>query len=77
MPTTLNASVASGTNVVYSWDLGDGQTASSAHLTHTYDAPGVYELTVTAINGTSAEEVATTVSVVEQWSIFLPMLLGP
>jgi len=77
MPTTLDASVASGTNVVYSWDLGDGQVASGAHLTHTYAALGVYELTVTAINGTSAKEVATTVSVVEQWRIFLPLLLGP
>jgi uncharacterized repeat protein (TIGR01451 family) len=77
MPTTLNATVASGTNVVYSWDLGDGQAASGAHLTHTYGAPGVYELTVTAINGTSAEEVSTTVSVVEQWSVFFPLVLRP
>jgi uncharacterized repeat protein (TIGR01451 family) len=77
MPTTLNATVASGTNVVYTWDLGDGQVASGAHLTHTYAAIGEYELTLTAINSTSADEVSTTVNVVDQRSIYLPLVLRP
>src|SRR5687768_17225090 len=40
---------ASGEAVGYAWDLGDGETAQGAVVTHVY-APGRYIATVTATN---------------------------
>ena len=81
-PTTLTATVATGTNVVYNWDLGDSHTAIDAHLTHTYAAPSTYLLTVTAINGTNGSVISTTVTVLDPEntipdfdnSLFLPLI---
>ena len=45
-----NATITAGSNVAYSWDLGDGTSGSGAMLTHTYAAAGVYTAVVTASN---------------------------
>ena len=44
------------TPLSYAWDLGDGATASTAEVTHTYTAAGVYTavLTVTDARGATA-----------------------
>jgi len=81
-PTVLTATVATGTNVVYNWDLGDGHTAIDVHLTHTYAAPSTYLLTVTAINGTNGSVISTTITVLDPEStipdldnsFFLPLI---
>ncbi|HKN94489.1 MAG TPA: PKD domain-containing protein [Thermoleophilaceae bacterium] len=36
----------------YSWDFGDGHTASGAIVTHSYSAPGTYTVTATATDKT-------------------------
>ena len=35
----------------YRWKMGDGATATGVRLEHTYDKPGVYEVTLTVENG--------------------------
>jgi PKD repeat protein len=49
------SSTASGTITGYSWDFGDGGTATTAAPSHTYGSPGTYtvKLTVTDSNGNS------------------------
>jgi PKD repeat protein len=39
-PTTLDASVAGGTNITYAWNFGDGTSGSGASVQHTYPAVG-------------------------------------
>jgi PKD repeat protein len=57
----LTATVSSGTNVIYTWGLGDDPTMIGDRITHRYAAPGVYTVRVTARN--SAGEATTTVAV--------------
>ena len=62
--TSLNASIASGTNVSYSWSFGDGQTGSGPNVSHTYAQTGTYTATVTTTNSQNSEVATTTVTVV-------------
>ncbi|WP_317233058.1 MULTISPECIES: PKD domain-containing protein [Pontibacter] len=50
---TNSSSVAEGSIVSYSWNFGDGATATIAEPTHKYSKPGTYtvSLTVTTENG--------------------------
>jgi uncharacterized repeat protein (TIGR01451 family) len=59
--TTLTASVNTGSNVVYTWNLGDGQPGSGAAVTHTYPSAGVYTAVVSASNAINTLTTATTV----------------
>jgi PKD repeat protein len=52
-PTTLSATIQAGTNVIYTWDFGDGATGSEANTTHTYPSVGIYTAIVTATNFTN------------------------
>lgn len=61
MTTTLTATINSGTNVTYSWQLGDGQTADGITATHIYPASGSYTATVTAANDTNSLNAQTVV----------------
>lgn len=51
----------SGANQTYRWTLGDGTTASGRNVTHRYDEPGTYEITlnVTDEHGRSDEAMAS------------------
>ncbi len=44
----LDLSVGQGQSI-YAWDFGDGTTSEEAFPFHTYDAPGVYEVTLTTV----------------------------
>lgn len=59
--TTLSATVEAGSNVVYDWAFGDGETGSGAAVIHRYAAPGTYVAEVTAHNSTSSITATTTV----------------
>ncbi len=63
--TTLTATVATGSNVVYAWDFGDGTTRSGRLVTHQYGAVGHYTATVRAYNAVNEEVVSTTVVVLD------------
>ncbi|MHB8604170.1 MAG: PKD domain-containing protein [Thermoplasmatota archaeon] len=43
-----------GTIVSYAWDLGDATSASGANVTHTYAAPGSYNITLTVTDNQGA-----------------------
>jgi PKD repeat protein len=45
------ASDANNDALSYTWDFGDGTSASSASVSHTYRAPGTYTATVTVNDG--------------------------
>lgn len=49
-----------GAIVSYLWDFGDGATATGMTATHTYDAPGVYQATLTVTDNASNTDIKTT-----------------
>jgi uncharacterized protein YjdB len=53
------------TPITYAWDLGDGTTATTATVTHTYPAEGSYvaTLTVRDSKGLSSSPVSTSVTI--------------
>lgn len=79
--TNLTATVTGGTNVTFTWDLGDGTIASGNILSHTYPAIGTYTATVTATNSASqltGTTVVTITAVPPTGSfIYLPLVVRP
>jgi PKD repeat protein len=71
---TFNASESTdmeGGSLMYMWDFGDEQTTSMGDFPvqeHTYDAPGVYEVSVTVQDPEEAEDVAT-MDITVDWAI--------
>ena len=61
--TGFTAQVTAGSNVLYSWDFGDGGSGSGPTPTHVYGAAGSYTATVTASNGAGSATAETSVSV--------------
>jgi PKD repeat protein len=62
--TILSASIASGTHVTYTWDLGDGSLAQSGTpIQHVYPAVGTYTTRVTAANSVSSQINTSTVTI--------------
>jgi len=61
--TGFTASVLAGSDVVYAWDFGDGDLASSANAVHVYASAGVFTATVTASNGAGNVSVSLPVTV--------------
>jgi PKD repeat protein len=53
-----------GDSLTYSWDFGDGATASGVSPTHTYAAAGIYTVTLTVSDGNlSSDPAATTAEI--------------
>jgi PKD repeat protein len=76
--TQLTATVSSGSNVTYVWDLGDGNSDNGAEITHQYTAPGTYTATVTAVNSAGQLSAPTVVQVKAlAFSLYLPVILKP
>ncbi|HNT22998.1 MAG TPA: PKD domain-containing protein [Anaerolineales bacterium] len=61
--TTFSATLAGGTGVTYSWDFGDGTSASGITVTHTYAHPSIYDATLTATNSAGTQKDITSVTV--------------
>ncbi len=78
--TVLSAAVSAGSNVTYTWNLGDGTTGVGQIVTHTY-AVGTYTAVVTAANSVSQMTAITPIIVDElitglQVSNSSPTVLG-
>ncbi len=69
----FTASVTGGTNVVYTWDFGDGTSGSGAAPDHTYAHPGNFTARITATN--AAGSVSKDVALVVLAKIYLPLTL--
>lgn len=65
--TTFTATVASGSDVLYAWDLGDGHVAYRPTFTHTYTSTGTFTTIITASN--NANLITATVPVVVEASL--------
>lgn len=73
---TANSTITSATNIVYMWDMGDGNTyyhgptgtGSTDVVTHTYNAPGTYTVTVTVYDSIYCQATA--------WDAVYPGLPG-
>lgn len=50
--------------VSYHWDFGDGNVSSDADPTHTYTAPGTYQVTLRAVGQTCTVEFIGEVDVI-------------
>jgi PKD repeat protein len=46
--------------LTYNWDFGDGTTGVGAQPTHTYDAEGTYQVTLTVYDGVEYSDPTTT-----------------
>ncbi len=60
-PVNFAASVQAGSNVSYSWNFGDGNSASGANVRYSFTRGGTFNVIVTATNG--AGSVQQTISV--------------
>ena len=49
----------------YAWDFGDGNSDEGPLLAHSYDAPGVYTVTLTASNSLGSQQTSTMITVTE------------
>ena len=62
---TANASTSSdpdGTIDSYTWDFGDGATATGVQAAHTYPNPGEYTVTLTVIRDGQTQDVQVTLA---------------
>jgi CSLREA domain-containing protein len=76
--TILSATVTGGTNVVYTWDFGDGKLGSGQVVTHTYAETGVYTATVTAKNANNSLSTTTLVTITAlapSREVYLPLVI--
>jgi PKD repeat protein len=73
--TELTATTTGGSNVVYTWALGDGDTGSGAVVVHTYPATGTYTAVVTASNSVSVLTATTPITIIEALKLYLPIIL--
>lgn len=60
---TASATDADGDHLTYTWDFGDGSTATGATVEHAYDTAGSYQAVVTVYDGTDAATGSVTVAV--------------
>ena len=61
--THLTAAIASGTNVSYTWNFGDGKSGTGVATSHIYTPTGAYTVTVTATNSKGSQTASTVVQI--------------
>ncbi|HYG77652.1 MAG TPA: Ig-like domain-containing protein, partial [Planctomycetota bacterium] len=66
---------ASGDNLQYVWDFGDGSSGTGATATHVYTSPGIYTATVTITNA-SGSSVSSSTQVVVLGALTVSKLSG-
>ncbi|MEZ4844273.1 MAG: PKD domain-containing protein [Bacteroidia bacterium] len=57
---TNNSSISSGSIASYSWDFGDGNSATGVNPGHTYTVPGSYSVTVDAVSNAGCKSSLAT-----------------
>jgi PKD repeat protein len=71
---TFTATVTAGeAPISYSWNFGDGGSASGTNITHTFSAQGVYPVNLATNNTCQAAQSATTRVFVGMRLIYLPI----
>lgn len=60
------SSLSTNSPDVETWSFGDGQTATGARVTHTWESPGSYQLALTASNSAGTDTVTETIDVVAE-----------
>lgn len=71
---TFNATVLGGAAPVsLSWDFGDGSSGTGTEVTHSYSAPGLYVVRLTADNSCLLPSVARRGVLVGENFVFLPL----
>lgn len=63
---TFDATAVQGDITAYSWEFGDGDTASGDVVTHVYTEPGQYEVTLTIEREGTTETGTTTIAVADE-----------
>lgn len=56
---TSTSSDPDGSISAYSWTFGDGGTSTAQNPTHTYGAPGTYDVTLTVTDNQGATSAVT------------------
>lgn len=56
---------AIGNAIEYQWDMGDGTTLNGQSVSYVYDAPGLYNIVLEAIDESTCNQVATDTTTVE------------
>jgi plastocyanin len=69
------ANTSSGDYTSSTWDLGDGSTSRSKNPTHTYEAPGVYTVTLT-VSGPGGTDVKTRAEYISIQPATIPRGIG-
>jgi len=72
--TTLTATAPSGSNIIYTWSLGDGTTGNGSTLGHVYPDYGWYTAVVTASNAVGFVTGTTDIVVIQQ--VYLPLVMN-
>jgi PKD repeat protein len=78
--TFLTATITAGSNVSYTWDLGDGTVGYGRLLSHTYGLTGTYTAVVTASNSLNTITATTPVVITAplpapSFTLYLPFML--
>ncbi len=80
--TFLTATITAGTNVSYTWDLGDGTVGHGRLLSHPYSLTGTYTAVVTATNSVNTVTATTLVVIAASlpapgFTLYLPFVAQP
>lgn len=75
-PITFNNQSINAVN--YEWDFGDGNTDSFTHPSNTYGDPGMYYVTLIAIDEKGCTDtIVKLINIEEEWFIYVPNTFTP
>jgi len=64
--------------VTYEWTFGDGQNSTLVHPSNTYDEPGIYYITLIAIDDKGCRDtIVKPINIEEEWYIYVPNTFTP